>query len=224
MATTTNFGWTTPDNTGYVKDGALAIRTLGSAIDTSLVNLKGGTTGQVLAKASGTDLDFSWQEFRGLTLISTTSLSGASTTITATLTSYKNVLLVLKNIYASGNGIDMKMRLNADTGANYSTNILMSSGTTTSGRSSINATSFLIDTLGTGSTPRAALQGSMNFYRVNDTNEIVMDFTTRNDDGTDYGTAGGCGVYDSAAVVSSFTFFVDTGTFSGGTVYLYGVN
>jgi len=60
MATTTNFGWTTPDDTDYVKDGAAAIRTLGSAIDTSLVDLKGGTTGQVLAKASNTDMDFTW--------------------------------------------------------------------------------------------------------------------------------------------------------------------
>jgi hypothetical protein len=60
MATTTNFGWETPDDTDLVKDGALAIRTLGSAIDTSLVDLKGGTTGQVLSKASNTDMDFSW--------------------------------------------------------------------------------------------------------------------------------------------------------------------
>jgi hypothetical protein len=60
MANTTNFGWETPDNTDLVKDGALAIRTLGSAIDTSLVDLKGGTTGQVLSKASNTDMDFSW--------------------------------------------------------------------------------------------------------------------------------------------------------------------
>jgi hypothetical protein len=36
MATTTNFGWTTPDDTSLVKDGASAIRTLGSSIDTSL--------------------------------------------------------------------------------------------------------------------------------------------------------------------------------------------
>jgi hypothetical protein len=38
----------------------LAIRTLGDAIDASLVDLKGGTTGQVLAKASNTDMDFTW--------------------------------------------------------------------------------------------------------------------------------------------------------------------
>jgi hypothetical protein len=60
MANTTNFGWETPDDTDLVKDGAAAIRTLGSAIDTSLVDLKGGTTGQVLAKASNTDMDFTW--------------------------------------------------------------------------------------------------------------------------------------------------------------------
>jgi hypothetical protein len=60
MATTTNFGWETPDDTDLVKDGAAAMRTLGNSIDTSFVDLKGGTTGQVLAKASGTDLDFSW--------------------------------------------------------------------------------------------------------------------------------------------------------------------
>lgn len=60
MATTTNFNWETPDDTDLVKDGASAIRTLGSSIDTSFVDLKGGTTGQVLSKASGTDLDFTW--------------------------------------------------------------------------------------------------------------------------------------------------------------------
>lgn len=61
MATTTpNFGWTVPTSTDLVKDGATAIETLGDSIDASFVDLKGGTTGQVLAKASGTDLDFSW--------------------------------------------------------------------------------------------------------------------------------------------------------------------
>ena len=60
MANTTNFGWETPDDTDLVKDGAAAIRTLAGAIDTSLVDLKGGTTDQVLAKNSGTDMDFKW--------------------------------------------------------------------------------------------------------------------------------------------------------------------
>lgn len=36
MATTAFNNWSTPDDTGYVKDGASNIRTLGSAIDTSV--------------------------------------------------------------------------------------------------------------------------------------------------------------------------------------------
>jgi len=61
MATTTpNFGWAVPTSTDLVKDGAVAIETLGDSIDASLVDLKGGTTGQVLAKATNTDMDFTW--------------------------------------------------------------------------------------------------------------------------------------------------------------------
>ena len=87
MATTTNFGWTTPNDTDLVKDGAAAIRTLGSSIDTSFVDLKGGTTGQVLAKATATDLDFSWVtnagDIEGVT--AGTGLSGGGTSGTVTL-------------------------------------------------------------------------------------------------------------------------------------------
>ena len=60
MATSPNFSWPEPDNTDLVKNGALAIRTAVNAIDASMVDLKGGTTGQVLSKASNTDMDFTW--------------------------------------------------------------------------------------------------------------------------------------------------------------------
>lgn len=36
MATTSIFGWTTPDDTALVKDGASAIRSLGSSIDSNV--------------------------------------------------------------------------------------------------------------------------------------------------------------------------------------------
>ena len=61
MATTTpNFGWSVPTSSDLVKNGATAIETLGDSIDASLVGLKGGTTGQVLSKTSGTDMAFTW--------------------------------------------------------------------------------------------------------------------------------------------------------------------
>lgn len=58
--TTTNFGWTVPSDTDLVKDGAAAIRTSLGGVDTSFVDLKGGTSGQILSKNSGTDLDYAW--------------------------------------------------------------------------------------------------------------------------------------------------------------------
>ena len=44
MATTTNYGWTTPNDTDLVKDGAAAIRTLGSSVDTTTKALNPSTT------------------------------------------------------------------------------------------------------------------------------------------------------------------------------------
>jgi hypothetical protein len=121
MATTTNFGWTTPDNTDLVKNGALAIRTLGSAIDTSLVDLKGGTTGQVLTKATNTDMDFSWASSSSTprigqvvtatttSITSTTSagtvdVSGLSVTITPTSATSKIFITTSFNITGSTSG------------------------------------------------------------------------------------------------------------------------
>jgi hypothetical protein len=61
MATTTpNFGWPVPTSSDLVKNGATAIEGLGDAIDASLLDLKGGTSGQVLKKNSNTDMDFVW--------------------------------------------------------------------------------------------------------------------------------------------------------------------
>lgn len=69
MPNTTNFNFPTPSDTDLVKDGASAIRSLGNSIDTAFVDLKGGTTGQVLAKASNTDLDYTWTNVDPLTIL-----------------------------------------------------------------------------------------------------------------------------------------------------------
>ena len=54
MATTTNYGWDTPDDTDLVKDGAAAIRTLGSSVDTTTKALNPETTLGDIAYRSAT--------------------------------------------------------------------------------------------------------------------------------------------------------------------------
>jgi hypothetical protein len=112
MATTTNYGWTTPDDTALVKDGAAAIRTLGTSIDTTtfnnasaaiaktIVDAKGdiiaataadtvarlavGTNGQVLTADStaATGLAYTTISSGGMTLISTTTFNNTVTNYT----------------------------------------------------------------------------------------------------------------------------------------------
>lgn len=62
MATTTNWGWTTPDDTALVANGANAIRSLGTAIDTSLGTRVGVTVTRTGTQsvAASTDTAISW--------------------------------------------------------------------------------------------------------------------------------------------------------------------
>jgi hypothetical protein len=89
MATVTpNFNWPVPTSTDLVKDGATAIEALGDSIDASFVNLKGGTTGQVLSKNSNTDLDYTWTDANpgDITGVSVTSpLTGGGTSGSVTV-------------------------------------------------------------------------------------------------------------------------------------------
>jgi hypothetical protein len=57
---TSNFGWQMPTSTDLVTDLPADFEVFGQAVDTSLADLKGGTSGQILSKASGTDMDFTW--------------------------------------------------------------------------------------------------------------------------------------------------------------------
>ena len=57
---TSNFGWQMPTSTDLVTSLPADFEVFGQAVDTSLADLKGGTTGQVLKKNSNTDMDFVW--------------------------------------------------------------------------------------------------------------------------------------------------------------------
>jgi hypothetical protein len=143
MATTTNYGWTTPDDTALVKDGAAAIRTLGSSVDTTTKNLNPsttlgdieyrsstantntrlgiGTTGQILTVAAGVPSWATPATAGGMTLIQeTVANADSSITFGSISGSYKQLLLVWSGIYVSALGNVFSLRFNNDSGGNYS--------------------------------------------------------------------------------------------------------
>lgn len=138
MPTTTNYGWTTPADTDLVKDGALAIRTLGNGIDTTTKNLNPettagdisyrsstsnvntrlpiGTTGQVLTVSAGVP---SWatpaSSASGLTLItkSTFSASSSHSVNNCFSATYDNYLLLMKLRGSTTNQLRMRLRVSS---------------------------------------------------------------------------------------------------------------
>jgi hypothetical protein len=116
MATTTpNFGWPVPTSTDLVKDGATAIEGLGDAIDASLLDLKGGTSGQVLAKNSNTDMDFIWVEqddttlsFNAQTGTTYTLVAADSAKLVTTSNASAVTVTVPPSVFTAGNQIHVQ--------------------------------------------------------------------------------------------------------------------
>jgi len=84
---TSNFGWQMPTNTDLVTDLPADFEVFGQAVDTSMADLKGGTTGQILSKTTNADMDFTWiandqGDITGVTATSPLTGGGTSGAIT----------------------------------------------------------------------------------------------------------------------------------------------
>jgi hypothetical protein len=84
---TSNFGWQMPTPTDLVTDLPADFEVFGQAVDTSMADLKGGTTGQILSKATNTDMDFTWVspnpgDITGITATSPLTGGGTSGDVT----------------------------------------------------------------------------------------------------------------------------------------------
>jgi hypothetical protein len=240
MPTTTNYGWTTPADTDLVKDGAAAIRTLGSSIDTSVKSLNAGTTagdidyytsatakarvgigssGQVLAVSGGVP---AWTTVSsgGMTLLSTTTLSGASTTISSISGSYNQLYGIVYGVSNATADGQMRMALNGVTsgvtqfGTNAATTVFTDTndyllfaggGQIITRTNTTNAWSFIIDNYASTASLKPILCYGM-FYET----------TTRRA----YLRAGG---YESTSAITSLVLSNSGGAWSTGTVLLYGV-
>jgi hypothetical protein len=253
MATTTNYGWTTPDDTALVKDGASAIRTLGSSIDAtlktqidaqipdSLLTTKGdliaatgastparlgvGANDTVLVADSTASTGMKWAtpSSGGITLISTTSLNGLTGGTPQTLSSIPST---------------------------YTDLVLVIYDAVSTSGNELNFSVIPNNTASQWSYIRSAGSGSpTNNVNVN----IQMDIgktgyktvyrislfnyasTTNNKSFTNFGTdydsnsANMTGFYEMGAsnlltaAISSITYSVNTSSLTSGTMLLYGV-
>lgn len=101
MATTTNYAWTTPDDTALVTNGASAMRTLGSAIDATLGGQK--NIKQIVSATYAT-------------ATSNSTSTAADTGLTATITPSKSTNQVLAVWVQNGcgkqtNNVNLEIRL-----------------------------------------------------------------------------------------------------------------
>jgi hypothetical protein len=134
---TSNFGWQMPTSTDLVTDLPADFEVFGQAVDTSLADLKGGTTGQVLKKNSNTDMDFVWSaDSAGMTNPMTTTgdtiySSSGSTPARLGIGTTGQVLTVAGGLPAwstPGGSLDNYQLLNAGGTALTGTNTITISG------------------------------------------------------------------------------------------------
>jgi hypothetical protein len=204
MATTSNYGWTTPDDTALVKDGASAIRSLGTAIDTSL-NTALGTK-----KA-------------GMVLLNTTSFSGVSSvslaanSFTSTYTNYK--LVITCKHATTANDLLLRLRTSGTDNSNNSYRwgrMYVGTNAATVFGSSSNNTSTSV-TIG-------EIDANMGLNIIEISNPIAAERTAYSGSSTNTLLQLAAGFFDNTTSFDACTFYPNGGGNITGTYSLYGYN
>jgi hypothetical protein len=251
MATTTNYSWSTPDDTALVKDGAAAIRSLGTAIDTTVFNnagaaiaktivdakgdlivasgadavarlAVGGTNGHVLTVNSGATNGVEWAAAPGggMTLISTTTLSGASVTLSSIPQTYIHLQLVIRDALPATDDVRGRLRLNSDSTANRHKEVGL---ITNPGTFDDTAYNF-------GNQMDNSVTQNLFVLTIYDyTNTVTWKMITAYNLNVNATTTTslnaylGMGAYNQTDAITSLDIFPSSGNWTSGTVLLYGV-
>jgi hypothetical protein len=241
MATTTNYGWTTPDDTALVKDGAAAIRTLGSSVDTTTKALNPsttlgdieyrsstantntrlgiGSTGQVLTVSGGVP---SWATAGGdYVKLSSASFSAVSSVTLNDVFSatYNNYRLFITISTGSGSALRARWRVSGSdaSGSDYEWTRLYTSGATVGAAGGSSQSSADISDLG------GEIAADITIYRPFLTSAtLVTAYNLYNAPagGTDHGFY--VSAHNQAVSYTGMTFFPSSSTITG-NYSLYGL-
>ena len=244
MPNTTNYSFPTPADTDLVKDGASAIRSLGNAIDTTTKNLNPsttlgdieyrsstantntrlaiGSTGNILTVAGGVPTWAAPASAGGMTLLSTTTLSGSSVSITSINQTYKDLVFVCYNLSTTSNSA-ISFRPNGSTTIGDSVYTIAEATT----ESMWSANADIIYLLGpidnAANNSDAAVVFTLFNYASTAASVKNFSISGRGVNSSQQKTTvmGGGGIITSSAI-TSMTVVPNAGTFTG-TILLYGV-
>lgn len=246
---TSNYSFQMPTSTDLVTDLPADFEVFGQAVDTqmktnadaaitkTIVDAKGdliaataadtvarlavGTNGQVLTvdSAEATGMKWATAAAGGMTLISTTTLTGSSVTISSIPSTYVNLQLIITNYKPSVDGEGLRMRLNSDSGTRYKTNVdLIGNGTF--------ADSFIaLVQSADNSVAQGLVSIDFPYYANSATWKMCFVQSVGNDPTTttSFRSEFLQGLYNQTAAISDIVLYNGSGNFTSGTAYLYGV-
>ena len=214
----TGSAWTNLDTTGMVNPMTTTGDTIYSSSGSTPARLGIGSTGQVLTVAGGIP---SWATpaAGGRTLLSTTTLSGASTVISSIPSGYVNLQLFIVDPLPATTGVYGRLRINGDTNTRYTAE----TATQTTGSFGASALQWA-DQQDNTTTDAFAY---FNFYDYANTTTWktgnCFGYVNRTGTPTNWSSLGGNFAYNQTAAITSLTIYYSSGNITSGTAYLYGV-
>ena len=183
-----------------------------------------GTASQYLAVNSGaTAPEWVTLSAGGMTLLSTTTLTGAYVTLSSIPNTYKDLYLVIRNFLPANDGTEFGLRFNADGTANRHRVVLISGAgntATTFTSTYVNFDCAQDNSVGTGLiVATIADYANTTTWKTVDFLALTIDPTTT----TSFRQSRGLGIYNQPSAISSFELFPASGNFTSGTALLYGV-
>jgi hypothetical protein len=224
--------WATPAAAGMTNPMTTTGDTIYSSSSSTPARLGIGTAGQVLAVNSGaTAPEWTTVSSGGMTLIGSSSLSGASVTISSIPSTYKHLMILIERAYSVSSDYPMALRFSGDTGSNYNNKTLYGQTEATNSyaffrNDSVNATSLEIRTRTlTSVTAGKNLNLVLNIYNYASTSPRYLEGSAYSmNSGNEVLTTQTTGTYIGSSAISSVTALIPGTNWSGGTFSVYGVS